>query len=210
VGVRRGVLSVLVTAAVVVVGFGAGPSVQVAGASAVGDDRLQGLLANNPGAKVAGPDSVVMPNGVTLSLPKARKAGAAPDTLCPFESFCVYEHADFGGQYLIFGAECDLMPLWQYKMSNGRLWRDAVSSYINHQKAGTWAFLWDYWGAVDTAERNYMELVAGAKSGGQGKPVLVGIMPNSDVIDIVRPCPGPWKKTGRQDATYPFISAEVQ
>ncbi|HYN88893.1 MAG TPA: peptidase inhibitor family I36 protein, partial [Ardenticatenaceae bacterium] len=163
----RRTLSALVATAVIAVSFGVGPSAQAKDTNPAVDDRLQQLLANNPGARVAGPDSIVMPQGMTLSLGSA-KASAVPETLCSYEHLCLFEHADFKGEKLTFGSDCNLYPIWQLKMANGKFWGADVSSYINNQKAGTWAFMWNNYGAVDTADRNNWELIEGSKAPGKG------------------------------------------
>lgn len=191
---RRRTLSALVAAAAVAVGFGVGPSVEAPPARAAADDRVQRLLANNPGARVAGPDSVVTAQGVTLSVPAAQRAAAdpVPETLCAYEHLCLFSEPEFGGERLTVGTDCVVYPIWMLKMSNGKFWGDDVSSYINNQKAGTWAFMWNNYGAKDTADRNNWELIEGAKAAGKGKATGVAYLPMDDRINVVRACPGPW------------------
>ncbi|WP_433393640.1 peptidase inhibitor family I36 protein [Micromonospora sp. KLBMP9576] len=187
---RRRTLGVLLTAVLVAIGAGVGPSAQAAP-----DDRLQRLLANNPGSRIAGSDSVITKEGVTLSLPSAQRvAGLAdvPETLCSYEHLCLFEHSEFGGEKLTVGTDCAVFPIWHLKMSNGKYWGTDVSSYINNQRAGTWVFMWNNYGATDTADRNNWELIEGSKAAGQGLAKGVAWMPNNDMVNVVRPCPGPW------------------
>ncbi|WP_165942517.1 peptidase inhibitor family I36 protein [Micromonospora sp. KC721] len=188
---RRRTLSALLAGALIAIGFGVGPS-----AEAAPDDRLQRLLAHNPGSRLAGPDSIITEQGVTLSLPSSTKANAkaagVPDTLCSYEHLCLFSDAEFSGEKLTVGTDCDVFPIWQLKMSNGRYWGNEVSSYINNQKAGTWAFMWNNYGAIDTADRNNWELIEGSRAAGKGLAQGVAWMPRNDMVNVVRPCPGPW------------------
>ncbi len=192
--VRRRTLSALVAAAVIAVGFGVGPSVRAPQAHAAADDRMQRLLANNPGAQIAGPDSIVTSQGVTLSVPSAQRAGVdtVPETLCAYEHLCLFSEPEFGGEKLTVGTDCLVYPIWMLKMSNGKFWGTDVSSYINNQKAGTWAFLWHNYGAKDTTDRNNWELIEGSKAAGKGKATGVAWMPMDNRVNVVRACPGPW------------------
>jgi hypothetical protein len=193
----RRTLSALVAAALVAVSFGVGPSAEAQAPTT--EERLQQLLAFNPGAKISGPDSIVTPEGVTLSLPASRKsakasaaqkASAVPETVCSFEHLCLFSDAYFEGEKLTFGADCNLYPIWQLKTSKGKFWGEEVSSYVNNQKAGTWAYLWHNYGAVDTADRDNWELVEGSKAPGKGLAVGVDYLVVNDYVNVVRPCPG--------------------
>lgn len=196
---RRRTLSALLAAALIAVGLGTGPSAQAAP-----DDRLQRLLAYNPGSRLAGPDSIITKEGITLSLPSspgrsakggakaAAEAAGVPDTVCSYEHLCLFEHAEFGGEKLTVGTDCKVYPIWQLKMSNGRYWGNEVSSYVNNQKAGTWAFMWNNYGATDTADRNNWELIEGSKAAGKGLAEGVAWMPMNDMVNVLRACPGPW------------------
>ncbi|MEN3610549.1 peptidase inhibitor family I36 protein [Plantactinospora sp. ZYX-F-223] len=188
---HRLTLSALLAAALIAIGFGVGPAAQAAP-----DDRLQRLLAYNPGSRLAGPDSIITEKGVTLSLPSSKEANGTavglPDTLCSYEHLCLFENAEFGGEKLTVGTDCSLYPIWQLKTSSGRFWGNEVSSYINNQKAGTWAFMWNNYGATDTADRNNWELIEGSKAAGKGLAEGVAWMPRNDMVNVLRACPGPW------------------
>jgi hypothetical protein len=174
----------------IAIGIGVGPSAQAAP-----DDRLQRLLEYNPGSRLAGPDSVITKEGAILSLPAATKVNGragVPDTLCSYEHLCLFQHAEFAGEKLTVGTDCNVFPIWQLKMSNGNFWGNDVSSYINNQKAGTWAFLWNNYGATDTADRNNWELIEGSKAAGKGLAEGVAWMSSNDQVNVVRACPGPW------------------
>jgi hypothetical protein len=171
----------VVVAVVVAAGLGAGPS-----AEATAGGRLAQLLANNPGSVVTGPDSIRTPSGATLSLP-AVKAASSVDDLCTYEHLCLYSERSFEGEKLTIDLDCKVYYLWDKKMSNGKPWTE-VASYINNQKAGTWAHLWWNYGDKKNVEARYWILLESSKARGKGLNRGVGQMPLGNT-NIVSPCP---------------------
>ncbi len=177
---RRG-LSAVVVAVVAAAGLGGGPS-----AEATAGGRLEQLLANNPGSIVTGPDSITTPSGVTLSL-AAAKAGASVDDLCTYEHLCLYSEQVYKGEKLTIDLDCKLYYLWDKKMSDGTSWNGRVASYINNQKAGTWAHLWWNFGDQKNVDAKNSVLLESSKALGKGLNKGVNGMPRGP-INVVRPC----------------------
>jgi hypothetical protein len=182
---RRG-LSAVVVAVVAAAGLGGGPS-----AEATAGGRLEQLLANNPGSIVTGPDSITTPSGVTLSL-AAAKAGASVDDLCTYEHLCLYSEQVYKGEKLTIDLDCKLYYLWDKKMSDGTSWNGRVASYINNQKAGTWAHLWWNLGSQQAPDGKNWVLVESSKARGKGLNRGVDQTPHAPMsighINLVRPC----------------------
>ena len=170
-------------------------------ASAGPDDRLQGLLANNPGSVQVGPGTVRTPDGAEISLPTAAgtmraaksasaKAALAAADRCSSEDLCLFQHQYWEGEKLTLPADCTLRALWTYKLSNGQTWDKHVDSYINNNpKAGTWATLFNVWGAKDLNEMDYWDIVESHRSAGPDAPSnAIGGMPWADRTAVARVC----------------------
>jgi hypothetical protein len=181
---NRRALGAVLAAVLVAAGFGSGPSAE----ASEGNPRLRQLLANNPGATVAGPDSIAIADGVTLSMPSTRSGAAEVDDLCAYEHLCLFEEWDFKGEKLTIDLNCKLQYLGKFKASDGTSWKDRAHSYINNQPAGTWAMMYDNYGATDVVNPDDWEFIEASKARGKGLNQGVGWMPRSNV-DVVRACP---------------------
>ena len=98
------------------------------GATSLQAEGLRALVRNNPGARIISASEVQLSEGVVVDFP------AAPNDVqsCPTFWLCLSEHANFGGEQIRF-FNCGDENLGNYRMTNGRNWRDVVSSIRNAQ-----------------------------------------------------------------------------